>query len=111
MHKKPLALLEKVNGNSALMLQKLFSIIELSTVEGKPKETLAVEILQIESNAATIIRLAEELLTVTRTLKENWILGQLKLDDDQYNELERNLDLKMNDLIEKVSSVERTVIR
>lgn len=33
--------------------------------------------LQIEQHAQTMVRLIEELLSVSRTLKESWILGQL----------------------------------
>lgn len=76
-------------------------------IEGKPEETLAVETLQIESDAAMIIRLAEELLTVSRTIKETWILGQLLLDDREMELIEEEMTAKVGGLVERVLQLEQ----
>lgn len=53
------------------------ALILFYQILNKSEETLAVETLQIESNTTSIIKVAEELLTITRSLKEAWILGQV----------------------------------
>lgn len=65
------------------------------------QEVQASEMLQIELNAQTMVRLVEELLSVSRTLKESWILGQLpefkKVEDPTIGITE-----KINTVLEKV---------
>lgn len=57
--------------------------------------------LQIESNAQTIVRLIEELLSVSRTLKESWILGQLP-ESREVQDPTIGINDKINTVLEKV---------
>lgn len=61
------------------MLQKFQDIFEVAIIQDKSKELLSVESLTIESDAMTIIRLCEDLLTITRSLKETWCLGAVNI--------------------------------
>ncbi|GMG20857.1 unnamed protein product [Ambrosiozyma monospora] len=73
--KKTSPLLSKLDNNIENILTKVQDILNLSTINEKSLELQTIETLQIESNIWTIIRLVDELLGLTRTLKENWILG------------------------------------
>ncbi|ODV86356.1 hypothetical protein CANARDRAFT_22252 [[Candida] arabinofermentans NRRL YB-2248] len=113
MQKSSLTLITKIDNNVELMLQKFHDIIELSSVLDKSQETLAIESLQIESNTSTIIRLAEELLSITRMLKESWILGQVPTISGHEGETteakdEQDLELyfKVNQLLDNVAGLQ-----
>ncbi|VEU22253.1 DEKNAAC103307 [Brettanomyces naardenensis] len=95
-------LLSKFDNNVELLLAKFQEICTLSTVENKDYEVQSVESLQIESDGWTIIRIAEELLSVTRTLKESWILGQAKNTDPDKDPNDFS-DAQLYDLYEKVN--------
>jgi hypothetical protein len=57
--------------------------------------------LQIESNAAMVVRLVEELLSISRTLKENWILGQLPRTEKEVD-VTKGFENKVNLMLEKI---------
>jgi len=46
-------------------------------VEKKDKNIAAAESFQIETHASAMVRAAEDLLALTRNLKEAWLFGQL----------------------------------
>ncbi|KAG7662426.1 uncharacterized protein J8A68_004074 [[Candida] subhashii] len=79
MQPKSIALLQKIDSIVEQLLQKFQDIFEVSINEDKPKELLSVESLTIESDAIHIIRLCEDLLSISRSLKETWCLGTLKV--------------------------------
>ncbi|CAN6616768.1 mediator of RNA polymerase II transcription subunit 22 [Trichomonascus vanleenenianus] len=85
-------LLNRVDQASEQLLTKFSEIVTLSSNSGKDRGTIASESMQIETNASTIVRAAEDLLFVTRSLKEAWILGQIKPTQD--DEAERDGDDK-----------------
>lgn len=57
--------------------------------------------LQIESNASMIVRLVEELLSISRNLKESWILGQLP-KTEPVADVTKGIDEKVNVVLEKI---------
>lgn len=70
---------------------------------------LAVESLTIESDALIIIRLCEELLTISRNLKETWCLGTLKVNPTE-DKLEDESEIsevfgQFNELTERISKL------
>ncbi|KAK6457560.1 mediator complex, subunit Med22 [Scheffersomyces xylosifermentans] len=81
MQPRSIALLQKIDSNVEQMLQKFQDIFEVAINQEKPKELLAVESLTIESDALTIIRLCQDLLSISRSLKETWCLGTLKVNE------------------------------
>lgn len=77
----------------------------MANVDDKSKELLSVESLTIESDAYMIIRLCEDLLTMTRGLKEAWCLGTMKVEEQ--NDID-SIDAKVvyekfNQLIDKIN--------
>lgn len=112
-----------MDSNIESILTEFLKIVELSSVseqlvgqvETKTKQdtnkeqildksegTLGVESLQIETNSNSIIRQVEELLSITRNLKESWILGQIPTVQQQSSEMTEGLDVKMNSLLKLV---------
>ncbi|ODV62422.1 Srb6p ASCRUDRAFT_74803 [Ascoidea rubescens DSM 1968] len=82
--------------------------------ENKSQEMVLTDLLQMETDSTTIIRMIEELLTITRALKESWILNQLPnsvedgLEKRQSNESSicTNLDARLNELLSRICEVE-----
>ncbi len=97
-------LLSDLDNKIELLLSKFQEICQLAQVDDREYETQSVESLQIESNAWTITRIAEELLGVTRLLKEEWILGQTKVVDPE-NDANHLSDKQLVDLYSKVNTL------
>ncbi|TID30976.1 hypothetical protein CANINC_000422 [Pichia inconspicua] len=94
----------KFDTNIQLVLTKFQEILALLTLHDKTLEVHATESLQIENNAHTIVRLVEELLTLTRTLKEKWILGQLPKEEGLKDVNNYELYLRINSLLNDITS-------
>lgn len=93
------------------MINKFQNIFEVATINDKSKELLAVESLTMEADAQTIIRLCEDLLTITRGLKETWCVGTLKVNNEKQN-VDDVEDLKLvhekfNELTDRISQFEQ----
>lgn len=95
---------EKIDTNIEQILQKFQDIFDMASVKDKSKELLSVESLTIESDAYMIIRLCEDLLTLTRGLKEVWCLGTMKVVETTSQEVDVELvKEKFNQLIDKIN--------
>lgn len=66
-------------------------LVQKTTQKGLNINMIAALSLSIESNAANIVRLLEELLMVTKALKENWLLNRLP---NAVGELQEHYDEK-----------------
>lgn len=96
---------EKIDSTIEQILQKFQDIFDVANVEDKSKELLAVESLTIESDAFMIIRLCEDMLTMTRGLKEVWCLGTMRVEEGDVSE---TIDVakvheKFNQLIDTIN--------
>lgn len=58
--------------------------------------------LQIEYNSSMIVRLVEELLSISRTLKENWILSQLPETQLEKQDFIKGVDERINQLLRDI---------
>ncbi len=82
---------------------------DASTSNGpKDLEVHAVDALQMHAHAQTIVRLVEELLNLTRSLKERWVLGQVHgggSEEDLLENSERCYDVynRVNALLSNVT--------
>ncbi|KAF8476126.1 surfeit locus protein 5 subunit 22 of mediator complex-domain-containing protein [Kalaharituber pfeilii] len=74
---RTLQLIERVNNNVMNLNKRFDNIIQLAPIDDKDKCVTAAEVYQIEVHAAAMIRAAEDLLALTRSLKEAWLFGQL----------------------------------
>lgn len=74
----------------------------------KPREVLAVESLTMELDALVIIRLCEDLLNISRSLKETWVLGTLKVEEstEEVREVDR-IFRQFNRLTDAISMKEK----
>ncbi|KAI5848221.1 surfeit locus protein 5 subunit 22 of mediator complex-domain-containing protein [Tricharina praecox] len=71
------ALQGRVNADTETLLKRFENIAMLAPVENKDKTIAAAEAYQIETHASSMIRAAEDLVALTRQLKEAWLFGQL----------------------------------
>ncbi|KAI5821012.1 surfeit locus protein 5 subunit 22 of mediator complex-domain-containing protein [Pyronema omphalodes] len=71
------ALQARVNTNMSTLLTRFEAIAQLAPVGNKDRTISASETFQIETHASSMIRAAEDLLALTRSMKEAWIFGQL----------------------------------
>ncbi|KTW27915.1 uncharacterized protein T551_02882 [Pneumocystis jirovecii RU7] len=69
-------LIHKIDEASSTLLSRFCQIIDVISNEGKDSCTVASESYQIEVHVASMIRSAEELLLVSRLIKEAWILRE-----------------------------------
>lgn len=80
MKPQSITLLQKIDSDVEQILSKFQNIFEILQSVDKNREQLAVELLTIELDALNIIRLCEDLLNISRGLKEQWVLGSMKVD-------------------------------
>ncbi|GMM47829.1 hypothetical protein DAPK24_044270 [Pichia kluyveri] len=95
----------KFDANIQQIVTKFNETLELLKLNNKSIEVQAVESIQIQSNTQTIIRLITELLELTKTLKEKWVLGQVyPMDDDLLKDQEKSVKLynEINNLLERI---------
>lgn len=97
---------EKVETNTELLISRMQTIIALSA-STSAQEIQASEMLQIESNASMIVRLVEELLSISRNLKESWILGQLPKSEQQQDVVTQEVQGKVDALLQKILQSKR----
>ncbi|KAI9780461.1 MAG: hypothetical protein M1839_006735 [Geoglossum umbratile] len=71
------ALLERSGTYVIQLLKRFEAILALAPVEGKDRNATAVEAYEIEVQTAALVRSAEDILSLTRSLKEAWLFGQL----------------------------------
>lgn len=114
MDPKSIALLQRIDSNVEQILSKFHDIFSMAVTNDQTRDQLAVELLSIESHALTIIRLCEDLLHISRNLKESWCLGSMKVNPDastlQNQDLSPVFD-KFNTLTEVISKFESQPIQ
>ncbi|KAK9350476.1 surfeit locus protein 5 subunit 22 of mediator complex-domain-containing protein [Lipomyces doorenjongii] len=74
---KILTINQRINDAANTIISEYTSIVALAPVSGKDRTTTATETYEIECHATSIVRAIEDLLMVSRSLKESWILGQV----------------------------------
>ncbi|KAI5966231.1 uncharacterized protein KGF55_000540 [Candida pseudojiufengensis] len=111
MQPKSITLLQKIDFIIEQILTKFQDIFESLKNDTKPKELLSIESLSIENNANQIIRLCQDLLSISRNIKETWILSSLKVenggkeDPGEDENVDRVFQL-FNELTENISKFE-----
>ncbi|KAK6543763.1 hypothetical protein TWF694_000495 [Orbilia ellipsospora] len=78
--------LSKLNGYQTNLLLKFQNIIELATEQTEDLTMAATQAHQIQVHTASMIKTVEDLLTLTRALKEAWLFGQMGEDVAQNGE-------------------------
>ncbi|KAK9244984.1 surfeit locus protein 5 subunit 22 of mediator complex-domain-containing protein [Lipomyces tetrasporus] len=84
---RALTINQRINEAANTIVLEYSAIIALAPVSGKDRTTTATEAYEIECHATSIVRAIEDLLMVSRSIKESWILGQVsssfQVGDDQ----------------------------
>ncbi|KTW29222.1 hypothetical protein T552_01178 [Pneumocystis carinii B80] len=69
-------LIKQIDEASYTLLSRFCQIIDIVGNDAKDQCTVASESYQIETHAASMIRSAEELLLISRLIKEAWMLWE-----------------------------------
>ncbi|KAI9751012.1 MAG: hypothetical protein M1835_001295 [Candelina submexicana] len=79
--------IERVDVSVAQLAQRFENIIALAPISAPERNATAVDAYQLEVETAALIRAAEDILTLTRSLKEMWLFGQLDtIGESKFNE-------------------------
>lgn len=98
------SVMSKFDNNIQLILTKFNEVLELLRLDGKDLETQAVEAIQIQSDTQIVVRLVEELLHLTKSLKEKWILGQVhRKSGDVLADNNYELYVKLNGILSDIT--------
>lgn len=82
-------LIQQIDEASSTLLSRFCQIIEVVSNEAKDRCTVASESYQIETHAASMIRSAEELLLISRLIKEAWMLQETSTWDSVSEQAQR----------------------
>ncbi|KAJ9308340.1 hypothetical protein DTO217A2_2063 [Paecilomyces variotii] len=85
----------RINADISQLLQRFENIMATATVENTSYTATSVETYQLDVESTALIRAAEDILSLTRTMKETWLFGKL----DTLGEDER--DIKRREQLEK----------
>ncbi|EGV64168.1 hypothetical protein CANTEDRAFT_105373, partial [Yamadazyma tenuis ATCC 10573] len=103
--------LENIDTHVEQILQKFQDVFDVAVIQDKSKELLAVESLAMETDALSIIRFCEDLLGITRSLRESWCLDSIKVNpvqDKQVEQAEINrIFSKFNQLTDSISKYQK----
>ena len=101
-----ISVMSKFDNNIQLILTKFNELLELLKLDGKDLEIQSVEAIQIQSDTQIIVRLVEELLNLTRGLKEKWILGQVhRTSKDVLGDNNYELYMKLNGILSDITQL------
>ncbi|KAK1139545.1 hypothetical protein N8T08_000685 [Aspergillus melleus] len=71
------ALHNRINTDVSQLLQRFENIMATATVESTSHTSTAVETYQLDVESTALVRAAEDILSLTRTMKETWLFGKL----------------------------------
>ncbi|KAK9457050.1 surfeit locus protein 5 subunit 22 of mediator complex-domain-containing protein [Dipodascopsis uninucleata] len=82
---RALSINQRINEATNIIISEFSDIIELAPISGKDRVTTAAETYQIECHATSIVRAIEDLLLISRSLKEAWLLGEVSSSAVSHN--------------------------
>ncbi|KAJ5888668.1 surfeit locus protein 5 subunit 22 of mediator complex-domain-containing protein [Penicillium taxi] len=103
------ALHYRINTDISQLLQRFENIMATATVENSSYTSTAVETYQLDVESSALIRAAEDLLSLTRIMKETWLFGKLDTLGEDERDVERREKLE-KDLVAVEKSVEGGVL-
>ncbi|KAJ5986410.1 hypothetical protein N7451_010775 [Penicillium sp. IBT 35674x] len=83
------ALHSRINTNVSQLLQRFENIMATATVQNPSHTATAVETYQLDVESTALIRSAEDILALTRAMKEMWLFGQLDTIGEDERDVER----------------------
>lgn len=107
MSNRSITLLQRVDNATEQLTSKFSDIVSSAKISSKDKSALAMETYLVEESTSAMVRSLEDLLFVTRSLKEAWILGQIRPavnrgDDSGDGQLADDLLGKIEDSEDKI---------
>ncbi|KAJ5787997.1 hypothetical protein N7457_002987 [Penicillium paradoxum] len=88
------ALLNRLDGNISQLLQRFENIVAIATADNSSHTSTAVESYQIDVESTALIRAAEDLLAMTRLMKELWLFGKLDTIGEDERDVQRREKLE-----------------
>ncbi|KAL5332909.1 hypothetical protein BJX70DRAFT_392604 [Aspergillus crustosus] len=88
------ALHNRINTDISQLLQRFENIMATATVESTSHTTTAVETYQLDVESTALIRAAEDILSLTRVMKETWLFGKLDTLGEDESETKRREELE-----------------
>ncbi|KAL4867410.1 hypothetical protein BDV12DRAFT_171373 [Aspergillus spectabilis] len=88
------ALHYRINNDISQLLQRFENIMATATVESTSHTTTAVETYQLDVESTALIRAAEDILSLTRVMKETWLFGKLDTLGEDESEAKRREKLE-----------------
>ncbi|KAI9713624.1 MAG: hypothetical protein M1812_006596 [Candelaria pacifica] len=99
------ALTKRIDVSTAQLAQRFENIIALAPISAPERNATAIDAYQLEVETAALIRAAEDILTLTRTLKEIWLSGQLDtIGESKFNERTERAARGVLEALDKVVS-------
>ncbi|KAE8145645.1 surfeit locus protein 5 subunit 22 of mediator complex-domain-containing protein [Aspergillus avenaceus] len=96
------ALHNRINTNISQLLQRFENIMATATTESTSHTSTAVETYQLDVESTALIRAAEDILSLTRTMKETWLFGKLDTLGEDESDIKRREELERDaDAIQK----------
>ncbi|RCK60978.1 Mediator of RNA polymerase II transcription subunit 22 [Candida viswanathii] len=111
MQPKSIALLQKIDNIIETIILKFTNIFENLQNANKTTETLAMESVTMENNCIQIIRLCQDLISISRNLKEVWVLNSIKVTQEKPEWKQAEIDSlfsSFNLLTDKIAQFEMT---
>ncbi|KAK6880920.1 Mediator of RNA polymerase II transcription subunit 22 [Candida tropicalis] len=111
MQPKSIALLQKIDNIIETIILKFTNIFENLQNANKTTETLAMESVTMENNCIQIIRLCQDLISISRSLKEIWVLNSIKVSQEKSEWKQEEIDSLFNQfnlLTDKIAQFEMT---
>ncbi|KAJ5087885.1 surfeit locus protein 5 subunit 22 of mediator complex-domain-containing protein [Penicillium angulare] len=84
----------RINTDISQLLQRFENIMATATVENPSYTSSAVETYQLDVESTALIRAAEDILALTRTMKETWLFGNLNTLGEDERDVQRREKLE-----------------
>ncbi|EYE91675.1 RNA polymerase II mediator complex head subunit MED22 [Aspergillus ruber CBS 135680] len=88
------ALHNRINSNISQLLQRFENIMATATVENTSHTSTAVETYQLDVESTALVRAAEDILSLTRAMKETWLFGKLDTLGEDERDVKRREELE-----------------
>ncbi|PGH29843.1 hypothetical protein GX50_07391 [[Emmonsia] crescens] len=88
------ALQARINTNIAQLLQRFENIMATATIDNTSFTSTAIETYQLDVESTALIRAAEDILSLTRSMKETWLFGKLDTLGEDERDVQRREGLE-----------------
>ncbi|KAJ5132014.1 hypothetical protein N7448_006172 [Penicillium atrosanguineum] len=85
---------DRINADISQLLQRFENIMATATVDNPSYTATAVETYQLDVESTALIRAAEDILALTRTMKETWLFGKLDTLGEDDRDVQRREKLE-----------------